>query len=291
MNQPTPTTSVLSGIILIIVSGFMLSGMDSIAKYLMLQQVTITQVVWARYFISTIIISLFYTAIKQPIFIIPEMPGLQLVRGLCLLGVTGSMYYAIRTVSLADTTAIMFFAPVLVTLLAGIVLDEQVTIQHISAVILGFIGVLFIVRPGFEGFEPILLLVFVTAFCLAFYLLLTRYVRRGDGEPVTMFHSVFAGAVIMAFVAPFSWTPLTAAQWGAMIMMGLFGVLGHLAIVKAFHITTATILSPFLNSQLLAAAIYSVIFFNDRLEWTFYVGSALIVSAGLIAWMYQKILK
>ena len=275
------------GIALVIASGFMLGGMDSIAKGLMTREVSTAQVVWARYCICAVLVGLFYTALGRPV-LRSNMPGLQMVRGLCLLGVTGSMYYAIRTVSLADTTAIMFFAPVLVTLLAGVILGERVTAHHVAAVALGFGGVLLIVRPGFAGFEPVLLVVFFTAACLALYLLLTRYVRRGDGESVTMFHSVFIGAVIMAFVAPLDWTPLTALEWGAMIAMGLLGALGHLALVKAFHLTAATVLSPFLNAQLLAAAVYSVLFFHDKLEGTFYAGSALIIAAGLLAWMRQS---
>ena len=287
MNRQPSSMATLAAVALVVGSGFMLGGMDSIAKGLMGQGVSTEQVVWARYCICAVIVALVYTALRQPVLRSTMLP-LQTVRGLCLLGVTGSMYYAIRTVSLADTTAIMFFAPVLVTLLAGVILGERVTARDVAAVVVGFVGVLLIVRPGFAGFEPVLLLVFFTAVCLALYLLLTRYVRRGDGESATMFHSVFAGAVIMAFVAPLDWTPLTPPQWGAMIAMGLLGALGHLGLVKAFHLTAATILSPFLNSQLLAAALYSVVFFDDKLEWTFYAGSALIVAAGLMAWMQQR---
>ena len=285
-NHPSPAAT-LAGIALVTVAGFMLAGMDSIAKGLMAEMTT-AQTVWARYFFSVAIVSVFYAATRRRVFARPNMTGWQITRGLCLMSVTASVYFAIQTASLADATAIMFFSPVLVTLLAGFVLGERVTVLSILAVVVGFVGVLFIVRPGFAGFDPALLVVFIGAFGLAGYFLLTRYVRRADDEPVTMFHSVFAGAVVMTCVAPFDWVAPTAGQWATMVFLGLLGWIGHLAIVKAFHLTTASVLSPFLNSQLLAAAIYSVIFFDDHLEWTFYVGSLLIIGAGLMVWAQQR---
>ena len=287
MNPQPSAAATLAGIALVTVAGFMLAGMDGIAKGLM-TEVTAAQAVWARYFFSFAIVGAFYAATRQRVFTRPRMAGWQILRGLCLMSVTASVYFAIQTASLADATAIMFFSPVLVTLLAGVVLGERVTLVSVAAVLLGFVGVLFIVRPGFAGFDPALLVVLIGALGLAVYFVLTRYVRRADNEPITMFHSVFAGAVVTSVIVPFDWVPPSAGQWGIMLFMGLLGWLGHLAIVKAFHLTTASVLSPFLNSQLLAAAIYSVIFYDDHLEWSFYAGSALIVGAGLMVWVQQR---
>ncbi|MEJ2426989.1 MAG: DMT family transporter, partial [Candidatus Thiodiazotropha sp.] len=131
--------------------------MDGVGKWLM-QDLSMPQVVWARYFFHTIMGGAVFSLRGGFGFISPRRPGLQLIRAACLMGVTLSLYWAIQRVSLADATAILFIAPVLVTLLAGILLKEPVGIPEWLAVGLGFTGVLFIVRPGFREPEPALLL-------------------------------------------------------------------------------------------------------------------------------------
>lgn len=277
------------GILATLAAGFILAAMDSLAKWLMLELPT-PQVVWARYFFHTLIVGIIFTVQSGTGFMRAKSPLLQQLRAVCLLSVTLCLYFAIRSISLANATAILFFAPVLVTLLAGLFLRERVGGHEWFAVIIGFIGVLLIVRPGFQTLQPAMLLAMLAAVSLAFYFLLTRALRGRDSEQTTLFHTTAAGAIILSLLLPFWWVNPSPAQWGYLVMTGVMGASGHFLLVKAFHLAPAPVLSPFLNGQLVAAVIYSMLFFNDRLGFGFFLGASLIVGAGLIVWAQQRIL-
>jgi drug/metabolite transporter (DMT)-like permease len=272
----------------VIAAGFLLSGMDALGKWLMGAFPT-QQVVWARYFFHTLIVGVVYTLREGPGFMRPRKPMLQAIRALTVLCVTFSIYSALRTISLADATAILFFAPVLVTLLAGLFLHERVGIQEWLAVLLGFVGVLFIVRPGFREIDSAMLLALLAAVSLAFYFVLTRALRGKDSEQTTLFHTTVAGAIILSLLIPLWWVPPTPAQWLYLALTGILGASGHFLLVKAFHLVSAPVLSPYLNAQLVAAALYSLVFFDDRLDLGFFVGAGLIVSAGTLVWLHQRL--
>ncbi len=281
--------AVMAGILATLAAGFILAAMDGLAKWLM-QSLSTQQVVWARYFFHTLIVGLVFTLRHGPGFIRPRHPVLQLLRAACLLGVTLCMYFAIRTITLADATAILFFAPVLVTLLAGAILHEKVGLPEWLAVVIGFVGVLFVVQPGFRQIDPAMLLALAGAVCLSFYFVLTRALKGKDSEQTTLFHTTALGALGLSCLMPLWWQAPTPGQWGYLMLTGAMGASGHFLLVKAFHLAPAPVLSPFLNGQLVAAVLYSVLFFGDRLGGGFYLGALLIVGAGLLVWAHARML-
>jgi drug/metabolite transporter (DMT)-like permease len=281
--------AVVAGIMATIAAGFILAAMDGLAKWLMLSLPT-QQVVWARYLFHTLIVGVVFTLQSGPGFIRPNHPGLQLLRAACLLAVTLCMYFSIRTISLADATAILFFAPVLVTLLAGAILKERVGVPEWLAVGIGFVGVLFVVRPGFRAIDPAMLLALLAAVSLSFYFILTRALRGSDSEQTTLFHTTALGAIALSCLMPLWWQAPTWQEWGFLVLTGVMGASGHFLLVKAFHLAQAPVLSPFLNAQLVAAVLYSVLFFDDRLGGGFFIGASLIISAGLIVWAHEYLL-
>ncbi|RMG36292.1 MAG: EamA/RhaT family transporter, partial [Gammaproteobacteria bacterium] len=173
---------------LVVAACFLLAGMDALGKHLM-QHLPPAQVVWARYAFHTLLVGLAFGMRHHADFLRPRRPWLQLIRGLCLLGVTFGVYLAIRRVPLGDVTAIIFFSPILVTLLAGWLLREPVHPLHWLALALGLTGVLLVLRPGFRQFDPVMLLPLGSALLLAVYFILTRLLRHHDSELTTLFHT------------------------------------------------------------------------------------------------------
>ncbi|MET0026602.1 MAG: DMT family transporter [Candidatus Thiodiazotropha sp.] len=286
-----PNTTAIShplfwGALAVITASVLLAIMDGIGKWLM-RDLPMPQVVWARYFFHTLMVGAVFSLRGGFSFVHTRRPWLQLVRASCLMGVTLCLYWAIQSVSLADATAIVFFAPVLVTLLAGVLLKEPVGVPEWLAVGLGFVGVLFIVRPGFREADPALLLACVAAICLACYFVMTRALKGYDSEQTTLFHTTLTGAVVLTLLLPLWWQTPSGLQWVFLMIMGVLGATGHFLLVKAFHLASASRLSPYLNAQLVAAAVISMLVFDDTLEWPFYLGSFLIVGAGLLVWAHQ----
>ena len=266
---------------------FLLAGMDALGKHLM-QHLPPVQVVWARYAFHTLLVASIFGLQRHRRFLRPRHPWLQFIRGLCLLGVSLGMYIAIRSVPLGEATAIMFLAPILVTLLAGWLLHEPIRPTHLLAVLLGFAGVLIILRPGTAGFRPALLLPLGSAGLLAFYFILTRHLRGRDGEITTLFHTTIAGTLGLTLATPWFWIPPAPAEWPLLVVMGILGASGHLMLIRAFHLAGAASLSPWLNTQILAASLYGVGVFGDSLSLYFLVGGSLIVLGGILVWHIQE---
>ena len=278
-------------ITLILLTGFVLAGMDATAKYLALE-VPIAMVIWGRYFFHTVITFSIYAGKTRSLsFLRTRKPGLQLIRAAALFGATSCMYVAITRMQLGDASAIQFLAPVLVTALSGLLLGEHVGPRRWAAVLFGFIGVLLVARPGSGVLGWAALLPLMTAGLLAVYLLMTRIIRGQDDAATTTFYSTAVGAFVLSALVPFFWQSLSPLQWGLMITMGSAGAIGHFMLIKAFFSAEASMLAPFTYAQVVAAILWGLLIFGDVPSgWT--IAGALVVSgSGLYVWYRESRLR
>lgn len=286
--MPRPSDAAV-GILFVACAGVMLASMDSIAKHLS-SHFDVLQVVWVRYAVHSVFVFIWLTLRSGSVrFLRSRRPATQFLRSLTLLGVTVLMYTAFVFVPLADATAVLFFAPVLVTLLAGYFLGEMVGAHRLVAVVMGFVGVLFIVRPGIST-DWYMLLPLAAAVMLSIYLLLTRYVSEHDDRGSTVFYSTAFGVVALSFLVPWHWQTPGLADVALMLGMGTLGALGHGCIVLGFARAPASVLSPFLYTQLFAASAFSVALFGDPLGLPTIAGALLLVAGGLVIWWWESVL-
>ena len=179
--------------------------MDTIGKSLM-QHYPAVQVVWARYFFQCTLMLLMLPHLGVTGFLRTRRHGLQIGRGLLLLVATGCMYGAISVVPLADAYAITFTAPLIVTALSVPLLKERVGWRRWSAVLVGFLGVLIVIRPGFGQVPWQLLLPLITAACFAVYQIFTRMISVDPCETpfVMLFYLAWVGALATTRSSPFT---------------------------------------------------------------------------------------
>lgn len=290
LAEPSQNSPALA-IVLIVLTGFILAGMDATAKYLALE-VPILMVIWGRYFFHTVITFSIYTGRTRSLnFLRARKPGLQLIRAGALFGATSTMYVAITRMQLGDASAIQFLAPVLVTALSGLVLGEHVGSRRRVAVAFGFIGVLLVARPGSGVLGWSALLPLITAVLLAVYMLTTRIIRGRDNAAATTFYSTALGAFVLSALVPFYWQSLSPVQWGLMATMGAAGAIGHFMLVRAFFTAEASMLAPFTYSQVVAAILWGLLIFGDVPSgWT--IAGAIVVSgSGLYVWYRESRLR
>ncbi len=276
----------LLGIGLTVLAGAMLASMDAVGKHLS-QYYPVLQVVWARYFFHAVLVLIPLCARYGTGFVHTRHPWLQGMRAATLIAVTGLLYLALIHVPLADATAIMFFAPVLVTVLSAIFLAERITAVRVGAVLAGFVGVLLIVRPGLDT-SWYMLLPLASACMLSVYLLLTRALSGRDSTRTTLFYTTAAGALGLTLLLPLIWQMPVLVHWPLMLLMGALGALGHLCIISAFAFAPASVLSPFLYAQIVAAMIISVTVFADPLTAPMLAGTLLLVASGLTVWWREN---
>ena len=156
--------------------------------------------------------------------------------------------------------------------------------RRVVAVVIAFIGVMMVARPGSGVLGWWALLPLITAFLLAIYMVMTRLIRTRDDPAATTFYSTAVGAVVLSVAVAFHWETLNAFQWLLMVTMGGAGAMGHYLLVKAFHTAEASMLAPFTYSQVIGAIIWGFIVFGDVPSTWSTAGATLIIGSGIYVW-------
>ncbi len=273
------------GIGLMLTAMAVLPFLDAIAKYLGQQGVPVMQIVWARLFFGAILTMPFALKLAGPRGLLPNMPVMHAVRASFMIAATGFFFAALHYQSIADTLAIFFVQPLVITLLSPWVLGEKVGIRRWLAVVIGFIGTLIIIRPGFQQLTPGVPLALGSGTCLAVYLLLTRRIAGSAPAMVTTFYTSLVGAIIMTAIVLFVWQAPTPAQWGYFILLSAIANGGHFLIIRAYDHAEASLLAPLAYSEMIMATFVGWYFFGDFPDhWTF-VGVAILIACAIyISW-------
>ncbi|MDP4033133.1 MAG: DMT family transporter [Pseudorhodobacter sp.] len=213
---------------------------------------------------------------------------LQSLRGVLLVTEVCVMVIAFVRLGLVASHAVFTCYPLLVAALSGPVLGEQVGWRRWSAIGIGFLGVLIILRPGIAVFSPWALVPLLAAFLFAIYGLLTRYVARGDSAAVSFFWTGTTGAAAMSLVGVWFWQPMSAPDWGWMAALCATAALGHWCLIKALAVAEASAVQPFAYLQLVFASALGMTLFGEKLELNVALGAGLIVCAGLFTLWRQR---
>ena len=268
----------------------MLPIMDGFAKYLS-SDLPVLQITWARYFFTvafTLPIMFFFFR-KNLVW--TDKPKLQLIRGLILLTANVCFFYSISIISLAKALTLAFIAPLIVTAFSPIFLGEKVGFRRWSAVIIGFIGSMVVIRPGFVEINLASLAALGTGVMYGFYLIITRKLSSSDNPLLTLLLTGVVGAIIISFVMPFVWIKPTLNQWSMMAAIGIFACLGHLFIILSLKYADASKLAPFSYFEIVTNIIIGYYFFSDFPDkWTF-LGLFIIILSGIYISRRENIVK
>jgi drug/metabolite transporter (DMT)-like permease len=271
----------LIGIALMCAAVALFAVLDTTAKYLNTQMDTM-QVIWARYtsaFVLTLIVSNPLTHIS---LLRTQRPKLQIVRSLLLFGATAGNFLALRWMQLDEVLSIIFTFPFVVAIASGPLLGEWIGWRRWCAIGFGFGGVLLITRPGFSGIHPAAMFSLAATVSYGFYAVITRIVSRVDSNQTSLFYSNLIGALVMLPVIPFVWQ--TPSSWPValmLMMVGVLGSLGHFCLIAGHRLAPASVLSPFIYTQLIWVVILGYLVF-DHLPtgWTM-AGAAIVIGSGL----------
>ncbi|MGF1630871.1 MAG: DMT family transporter [Kiloniellaceae bacterium] len=213
--------------------------------------------------------------------LVPARPLLQLVRGGLLLASTILFFAAIARMPLADALALIFVSPLIVTALSPWVLGESVGPRRKIAVLVGFLGALLIIRPGFGSLQWPALLALGAGVVFGFYLLSTRRLAGSAPPLVTLTYSAAAGALLMTLIVPAVWVMPSTVDLAAMAMMGLIAAGGHFLLIKAFDFAPASLLAPFTYSEIIVTTVLGLLIFGDFPDsWT-WAGIAVVIGSGI----------
>ncbi len=280
--------NLLRGIVFTVLAGACFSTMDAFGKQLTVF-LPVIMIVWGRYFFQTVAAGGILFAREGPRVLITNRPLIHFLRGAALFCATLLLYNSLAFIPLADATSAFFCTPIIVTILSVIVLKERIGIHRIVAILTGFLGILLVVRPGFSENSFYLMLPVGAAFMNAVYLLLTRMLSTEQERRAAQIHTTSVGAVgLTLFVLP-TWVTPEPMEFAGLVVMGVLGMTGHFSLLKAMSYAPASVLSPFLYSQVLAATTISVFWFGDALKASTLLGTVILVGSGIYIWWRERV--
>jgi len=281
MQSPHSRRETIRGILLLVAAVSFFGLVDGLSKVLV-DTLSFGQIMLARYGLS---LPILYVALGFPSpwsLFRTARPGMQLLRAIAPLIIGGSMVFAVRYLPLAEATVILFAGPFMVVALSGPLLGEHVGRASWIGVVLGFIAVLMVARPGFSDVSAYAIFPLVAAGFYAVFQLLTRHLSAAKEDPsTTLAWTLGVGGVASAPLAAADWAPVSATGWVLCAALGIVFVLAQLLMVRAYKHAPANILAPFSYVQIIAATIFGLIAFGDVPDlWTL-AGIALIIVAGI----------
>ena len=280
----------MRGAIINLSAWLILPFMDAIAKYLS-YSIPVLQVTWFRFFFSTLITLLFIFFFSRNSLVSSKNLKSQIIRGLLLLTSSVLFFYSISIISLAKALTLAFVAPLIVTAFSPIFLGERVGFRRWSAVIIGFIGSLVVIRPGFVEINLASIAALGTGVMYGFYLIITRKLSTSDSPLLTLLLTGVVGSIIISFVMPFVWVKPNFNQWSIMAAIGIFACLGHFFLILSLKYADASKLAPFSYFEIITNIIIGYYFFSDFPDnWTF-LGLFIIVLSGIYISRRENLVK
>ncbi|MEM7428168.1 MAG: DMT family transporter [Pseudomonadota bacterium] len=296
MNGGRTSADLTRGLGLMMAAMLILPSMDIIAKYLS-THISGAQVAQARFGFQMLFLLPFVLWSHGLSGLFPNNLWLNSIRSVLMAGAITCFFTALKWMPVADAIAVFFIEPMILTILSAMFLGERVGWRRLTAVVIGFIGAIIVVRPSYEVFGLVSLLPMAAAFLFALYLMLTSKLSQSEDVLTMQFWSGFVGVVTMNVVmasGTIAEFPLltfkepSLIQWGWMALAALIATTMHLLIVHAFRLAPASVLAPLNYMEIVSATLLGYLIFGDFPDALRWVGIAIIIGSGLFIFWRER---
>lgn len=213
--------------------------------------------------------------------LIARHPWWSLARALTTVATGAAAFYAFSVLPLAQTYAIFFAMPLLITLLAIPILGEKVGLRRGVAVLVGLIGVLIVLRPGTAELSLGHAVGLCAALTGALNSVIVRKIGSVERSAVLMLYPMLATVLLAGATMPFVYRPMPVEHLALTGVIAGLGFVAALLTIAAYRIAPAVIVAPMQYSQIIWAAVYGTLFFNESVDvWTM-AGTGVIIASGL----------
>jgi drug/metabolite transporter (DMT)-like permease len=259
--------------------GVALFSLSDVAAKHLSQTLPSLQITWLRYVTLSAVAILLAAQGGRRLFH-ADQPGLQILRGLALLGSAAFFLLGLSRLGMAEATAIAFVTPAFITALSIPLLGEKVGVRRWASLLLGLAGVLIIVRPGGEAFQPAALFSLASAAFGAAAMILTRKLGPQTRARTTLFWSALTGLILLSLAAPLWFTPLSPREVAVAAAMGLAYAGGQLLMILAYRQAEASLLAPFTYAQLPITTLLGLMVFAAVPDGATLLGIGVILASG-----------
>ena len=287
MNRESTASS--RGIALILTANLLFAGMDAVSKTL-IAEYPVTQILWVRYaFFAAFATALSLRSVGPIAGFRSTRPVLNVTRAVILLVEIACFVLAFRYLPLAETHSIAAVYPLIITALSALVLGEFVGPRRWAAIAVGFVGVLVILRPGVGVFDSAALIPLAGAALFSVYQILTKILGRTDSMVTIMLYTGWVGFALTSLIGPFHLVAPDPMGWVLLLVAGVFGVVGHILLIKALEAAPASVLQPFNYTLLVWATAVGFLVFGDLPDGVTVLGASIVVASGLYTWWRERV--
>jgi drug/metabolite transporter (DMT)-like permease len=269
----------MRGILLLLAATLFFSISDVLAKVLG-ERVPVIEIGWIRY-LTFFVIILGVGAREGKVRLRVNLPGAQLVRGAMMVVSALFFIFALRFLPIADAAAVGFVSPLLITALSVPMLGEVVGLRRWTAIAVGFIGVLIVIRPGTGTFQPAAFLVLASSLAWAVATILTRRIAGRDDASATMMWAAMVGLCLLSVAVPFVYVGPSWSDIALNVALGTFATIGQYWMLLAYRNAPASLLAPFNYVQLIWSTASGWMVFGTLPDEMTLLGAAIITASGL----------
>ncbi len=248
------------------------------------------EVVWVRLAAHLVLMCIVFLPRRGLALLRTRAPIQQVICSMGLLGATVFFFSAAKSIGVTDAIAISFISPLVVTFLAWPLLGERITPIRLASVVIGFAGVLIVIRPGSSVFQWASLLIVASSISYAVYQIIVRRVAAVDSPATTAFYSALGCTLVTSFMVPFHWrTPDNWQDVALMLSLGVSGGFGHYCVARAFSYAPANLIAPLNYTQMIGSVVIGYLMFAEVPDFYTWLGSAVIIAAGLlVGWQGRR---
>jgi drug/metabolite transporter (DMT)-like permease len=248
------------------------------------------EVVWVRLATHLVLMCVVFMPRRGLALLRTRAPVQQVICSAGLLGATFFFFSAAKSVGVTEAIAISFISPLVVTFLAWPILGERITVVRLTSVVIGFAGVLIVIRPGSSVFQWASLLIVASSVSYAVYQIIVRRVAAVDSAATTAFYSALGCTLVTSLFVPFYWkTPDNWRDVALMLSLGVSGGFGHYCVARAFSYAPANLIAPLNYTQMIGSVVVGYLVFAEVPDFYTWIGSAVIIVAGLlVGWQGRK---
>lgn len=274
---------------LMIAAGICLSLMVVFARFAA-ESHSIVEITFFRNFIGALCLGLIIVGDtkRRKLLLHTTRPYGHIIRGVTGLLGLGCNFWAATMLPLANSAALFFSMPLIVTMMAIPFLHEKVDWRRWSGVIIGFVGILIIAHPTGGGHMLGNFIALAGALCSAGSAIMIRKLGTSEPEIRTVFYFFLFGAVASALVLPWYWTAPTWQSFGFLIATALAGTCGQLLQTRAYAEAPAGYLSSFNYLSILYSTFFGWLIWNEWPTLAVFIGASIVIASGVMTVLLEK---
>ena len=280
-------SNTIRGIISMVLGGGGLTVSDAATKWL-IESIPIGEILFVRALVVALAIWLLVTVRGEKSSLRIGRLRNQAMRSILAVSTTFLIVVSLAKLPLNEVVAILFMGPIFIAVLATPVLGERVGLQRWLAILIGFAGMLIMVRPGTATFQFVVLLPVAAALSASMRDIVTRHIRTTETSTAILFYSMVAVMLAGLATAPFGWQPMDLRELAVTVFAGLVFGLGHFFVIEAFRYAEASVVAPYRYANLIWAALLGFLIWREIPGIWVLAGTPLVVGSGLYILLHER---